>query len=316
MNEQIKQQIFDEIRAADRIVLTRHKRPDGDALGSTLGFAAVLRAAVDDILATQRDNGSFSCVPPELQPDDKGGDLWERKYVMLGLDRYADFAADDPAPVIASLKRQADAILREIGPNKGQSDIRKLGWSFNHIESSTLLEPMMRLYTRTQDPRYLAFAKYIIAMGGTDGRWDIFRQARDWTIPREIGGVYPKAYEMLSVFEGACEYYRTTGDSEILASIRNLFTMILEREMTLIGNGGGDQPFHPDVYGEAWGDTALEQTNPAIKRMMETCTGVTWPMRLGSTTGFAPACWTLGTTSQFQCGRMWTIGTSGSQRDW
>lgn len=45
MNEQIKQQIFDEIRAADRIVLTRHKRPDGDALGSTLGFAAVLRAA-------------------------------------------------------------------------------------------------------------------------------------------------------------------------------------------------------------------------------------------------------------------------------
>ena len=31
-------------------------------------LAAVLRAAVDDILATQRDNGSFSCVPPELQP--------------------------------------------------------------------------------------------------------------------------------------------------------------------------------------------------------------------------------------------------------
>ena len=237
---------------------------------------ARLDDAVKDILSTERADGSISCDAPEKRPDLKGGDLWERKYVMLGLDRYADFAADDPAPVIASLKRQADAILREIGPNKGQSDIRKLGWSFNHIESSTLLEPMMRLYNRTQDPRYLAFAKYIIAMGGTDGRWDIFRQARDWTIPREIGGVYPKAYEMLSVFEGACEYYRTTGDSEILASIRNLFTMILEREMTLIGNGGGDQPFHPDVYGEAWDDTALEQTNPAIKRMMETCTGVTW----------------------------------------
>jgi hypothetical protein len=74
----------------------------------------------------------------------------------------------------------------------------------------------------------------------------------DWTIPRDIGGVYPKAYEMLSVFEGACEYWRATGDPGVGASVRNLFTMILEREMTLVGNGGGDQPFHPDVYGEAF----------------------------------------------------------------
>ena len=237
---------------------------------------ARLDDAVRDILSTERPDGSISCDAPEARPVPKGGDLWERKYVMLGLDRYADFVADDPAPVVASLRRQADAILREIGPGEGQCDIRKLGWSFNHIESSTLLEPLMRLHVRTKDPRFLDFAKYIIARGGTDGRWDVFRQARDWTVPRDIGGVYPKAYEMLSLFEGACEYYRATGDAEMFASIRNLFTMILEREMTLVGNGGGDQPFHPDVYGEAWDDTAFEQTNPAIRRMMETCTGVTW----------------------------------------
>ena len=237
---------------------------------------ARIEDAVKDILSAQRPDGSISCDAPEKRPVPKGGDLWERKYVMLALDRYADFVADDPAPAVESLKRQADAILREIGPGEGQTDIRKLGWSLNHIESATLLEPMMRLYNRTHDGRYLDFAKYIVATGGTDGRWDIFRQARDWTIPRDIGGVYPKAYEMLSVFEGACEYWRATGDPGIGASVRNLFTMILEREMTLVGNGGGDQPFHPDVYGEAWDDTAFEQTNPAIRRMMETCTGVTW----------------------------------------
>ena len=96
------------------------------------------------------------------------GDLWERKYVMLALDRYADFVADDPAPAVESLKRQADAILREIGPGEGQTDIRKLGWSLNHIESATLLEPMMRLYNRTHDGRYLDFAKYIVDRFGTN----------------------------------------------------------------------------------------------------------------------------------------------------
>lgn len=37
-----------------------------------------------------------------------------------------------------------------------------------------------------------------------------------------------------------------------------------------------DQPYHPNVAGEAWGNTAYEQTNPNITRMMETCVGVTW----------------------------------------
>lgn len=33
---------------------------------------------------------------------------------------------------------------------------------------------------------------------------------------------------------------------------------------------------HPALHGEGCDYTALEQTNPAIRRMMETCAGVTW----------------------------------------
>lgn len=51
---------------------------------------------------------------------------------------------------------------------------------------------------------------------------------------------------------------------------------MIDHELTIIGNGGGDQPYHPNVRGEAWDNTAYEQTNPDIARMMETCTGVTW----------------------------------------
>ena len=56
---------------------------------------AILDLAVKDILATERENGSISCVPVERQPAGGDGvtkpdcgDLWERKYVMLGLEDY------------------------------------------------------------------------------------------------------------------------------------------------------------------------------------------------------------------------------------
>ena len=42
MNEQMKV-ILDKIKEYDRIVIFRHKRPDGDAIGSTLGLRGILR---------------------------------------------------------------------------------------------------------------------------------------------------------------------------------------------------------------------------------------------------------------------------------
>lgn len=44
-NEQIKRAILDKIKAYDRIILSRHIRPDGDAVGATLGLFHVLRAS-------------------------------------------------------------------------------------------------------------------------------------------------------------------------------------------------------------------------------------------------------------------------------
>ncbi|MDD3831411.1 MAG: bifunctional oligoribonuclease/PAP phosphatase NrnA [Clostridia bacterium] len=41
----IKQTIIDKIEAYDRIIISRHIRPDGDAVGSTMGLKAVLQAS-------------------------------------------------------------------------------------------------------------------------------------------------------------------------------------------------------------------------------------------------------------------------------
>ena len=232
-----------------------------------------MREAVAEILAAERPNGSISCSPPEAQPDGPGGDLWERKYVMLGLLEYYAQIDRDPV-VLASLRRQADAILAQVGPAP-KADVRDLGWSPNHVESSTLLEPFMRLHALTGEPRYLDFAKYLVECGGAKGS-DLVQMAFDNVPPHLMGGVYPKAYETTSYFEGLADYVRATGDGRVRRAVLNYFALVRDRELTIVGNGGADQPFHPRVCGEAWSDTAREQTNPDITRMMETCTGVTW----------------------------------------
>ena len=43
-NLAIKQQILDKIESYARIIISRHKRPDGDAIGSTMGLWHVLKA--------------------------------------------------------------------------------------------------------------------------------------------------------------------------------------------------------------------------------------------------------------------------------
>lgn len=241
---------------------------------------SILDKTVADLLTTQDANGSISCTPADKQPGSENGDLWERKYVMLGLEEYYAHVDSSPA-VLEALKWHADCIIAQVG-HAPKREITDLGWSATnigaepcHIESSTLLEPFMRLFNLTGEQRYLDFATYIVESGGTK-HYNLIELACANTPPYLMSGRYPKAYEMMSLFEGLVEYYRVTGDAKCRQAFLNLYNNIRTREITIIGNGGADRPFHPYVAGEAWGNTASEQTNPAITRMMETCVGVTW----------------------------------------
>ena len=241
---------------------------------------SILDKTVADLLSTHDANGCISCSPADKQPGSENGDLWERKYVMLGLEEYYAHVDSSPA-VLEALKRHADCIIAQVG-HAPKREITDLGWSATnigaepcHIESSTLLEPFMRLFNLTGEQRYLDFATYIVESGGTK-HYNLIELACANTPPYLMSGHYPKAYEMMSLFEGLVEYYRVTGDAKCRQAFLNLYNNIRTREITIIGNGGADRPFHPYVAGEAWGNTASEQTNPAITRMMETCVGVTW----------------------------------------
>ena len=239
----------------------------------------ILAATVADMLTTQQPNGSISCDRMDEQPGDKGGDIWERRYVMLGMLAYYDNVNADPK-VLECVKRQADCLLQQIGKDAGKKEIIDLGWSCIddeccHIESTAILECFTKLYARTQEKKYLDFAEYILASGGTK-HYNIFEQAHSHTPPHKMAGHYPKCYEMLCVFEGVVDYYRLTGKEYWRDCALRHYEDICKHEITILGSGGGNMPHHPRIAAEAWDNTAVEQTNPETTKIHETCTGVAW----------------------------------------
>lgn len=227
---------------------------------------------VYSLIGTMKPNGSISCTAVENQPGGTDGDIWERKYVLLALSQYYLDVDQDPK-VLDAMEKEAASVMTQIGPQTGVS-IKDFGWSDNHIESSTILEPIMRLYYITGKQEYLDYAAYIVDCGGGLGK-NMFQAVRDGDPLTSVGQPYPKAYEMTSLWEGLVEYYRATGDPVLLETIEKYFRSVKENEITIIGNGGADI-YWPKVCGEAWSNTAVEQTNPSVVRMMETCVGVTW----------------------------------------
>lgn len=234
---------------------------------------AMLVATTADLLTTVRPNGSIACDPPEQQPNKDGGDVWERKYIMLGLMAYYTYVDASPR-VLQTIEGVAHSVISQVGPSP-RRDILSLGWSPNGIESASILEAMMRLYELTGKKQYLDYAEYILSTGGAKG-YNIFAQILAGERPRNIAKGFPKAYEMTSVMNGVAEYYRVTHLEKWKRCISSYFDLIKKYELTIVGNGGGDQPYYPEWIGEAWDDTRLEQANPRMARMMETCIGAAW----------------------------------------
>ncbi len=246
-----------------------------------------LRAIVDeaarDMLSLQGADGCLSTCPVSTQPNgSNGSDLWERKYALMGLLAYYELTGSTEA---------LDACVRLVRYTNGQvgeppkTPVTKTGWAFAGIESASILEPVLRVWHITKDPAALELGTYIVESGCCD-RENIFEAIRAGKSPMEIGwnGVaeqsIAKAYEMMSCFEGLCEYHRATGDAEALETVKLFWNRVVEEEITLLGSGGADAPFNlgPGT-GEQWNRTKFEQTNPDIDLMMETCVTVYW-MRL------------------------------------
>lgn len=229
----------------------------------------ILRETVLDMLSCEDEYGRISSYSVDLEFD--GWDVWCRKYVLLGMQYFLEISDDDElnSKIVASMCRQVDYLISKIGKKSdGKKPITDTTNYWRGLNSSSLLEPIVRLYTITGEERYFDFAKYIVDVGATDVA-NIFDLAYENKLaPYEYPVV--KAYEMTSCFEGLLEFYRITGIERYKTALINYAEKMLETDFTVIGSSGCTH--------ELFDHSTARQADPSPEddeRMQETCVTVT-----------------------------------------
>ncbi len=230
---------------------------------------AVLEQTVREMLTVQDTDGRFSTYSKEKEFG--SWDLWGRKYILLGMQYFIEICYDDAlkAEITSAMCRHADYIISRIGrAEEGKRPITQAGFDpWQGLNSSSILEPFVRLYNLTGDKRYLDFAIYIVENGGIENG-DIFELAYE-------GRLYPyqypvvKAYEMMSCFEGLIELYRVTGIEKYRVAFENFVRLVAESDVTIIGCSGCTH--------ELFDNSSVRQANTVYEGIVqETCVTVTW----------------------------------------
>ena len=197
----------------------------------------ILTESVREIITCADENGRISSYGKHHEFD--GWDIWGRKYVLLGMQYYLEICEDDTLyeQVVQCMCAQLDYIMSKIGDKEdGKLPITKATRHWRGLNSSSLLEPVVRLYTMTGAQKYFDFAKYIVDIGGTSVA-NIFDLAyKNELYPYQ----YPitKAYELTSCFEGLLEFYRITKEEKYKIALINYADRVLESDFTVIGTAG------------------------------------------------------------------------------
>ena len=251
--------------------LSRYYQYSGDSI-----LLKTLETTVADIMSLQTPDGCISDTHSDLQP--YHSDIRDRKYTLLGLINTYESNGDEK--VLKSAMGLADHTLSMVGPapkvrivhtsfnsSPGNPD----GW-FYGIESSTILEPIMRLYRLTGKKEYLEFARYIVEDEGCTSTGNIFDEMLEGKDAMDLVlGKACHAYSITSCFEGVMEYYRMTGNEKWKNASMKLYENILDKELAVIGTYCGLGP----GGNENFCHSALHQTY-SRRQGLEACSAPRW----------------------------------------
>ena len=287
-------------------------------LESQVGVGETLQSkierGIERILSSQEECGYIGNYPDALRCDD-GWDVWGMKYTMMGLLHYYDLAKaretvgdkssrkdnstlqlqlKTPTKILDACRRLCDYVIAEIGPNgrRGRELWQTGNWS--GYASSSILEPVVWLYRRTKDKKYLDFASYIVkGMSEPESGPRLVDLALKGVSvadrngygnkPDAHGGYVSKhnrwkAYEMMSCYQGLLEYVEVVKNENStlqlqLESPTNLLQAaimtaedIIKEEINLAGGCASS---------EAWFHGAKKQHLPYV-HLQETCVTTTW----------------------------------------
>ena len=258
---------------------------------------ASIDRGIDRIFASQEPNGYIGNYPDELRCGE-GWDVWGMKYTLMGLLHYYDgtrsrseVEVEKGNRALEACKKLCDYVIREIGPGgkRGRELWQTGNWS--GYASSSILEPVVWLYRRTSEKKYLDFAAYIVkgmtepesgprlldlALNGVS----VADRNGYGNKPETHGGYVMKhnrwkSYEMMSCYQGLLDFVQVKSEELRVKSFKDdpLFTAavktaedIVKEEINLAGGC---------ACSEAWFHGARKQHLP-YTRLQETCVTTTW----------------------------------------
>ena len=191
-----------------------------------------IAASVRAIIALQEPDGYIGNYAPEDRYT-RGWDVWGTKYTLMGLLHYYDgvecqnaggpriVAAADASlaqEALEAAKRLCDCLIAARGSEGRLGPDLRLTGMYGGMPSLSVLEPVVWLYRRTKEERYLAFADHIVRQMTEfpDGP-QLVKLAGVPVADRRFGEVNPfhawnpehaltKAYEMMSCYQGLVDY--------------------------------------------------------------------------------------------------------------
>ena len=202
----------------------------------------------DGYLGSYADKTLVSIADPEKTRSiycwESVWNIWNRKYAMWGM--LEAWRATGDGAILGSVRRQADQLVSMLG-GLGLR-LRDTGTGgMNGLPSMSVLKPIVLLHEATGDPRYLGFARGIVADWDRDDGAppNLLRNAfrpgplREWYPHPEN---WAKCYELMSCLEGLLEYHRATGDAACLAAVRAIRDNLAATELNPLGSVGfGDK---------------------------------------------------------------------------
>ena len=217
-----------------------------------------IRRSAGRVIATQDDDGYIGTyknadfvLSPDVNETEKlvgwkcnwCWNIWCRKYTLWGLLECHDLLGDEN--ILDACRKMADHLIAQL--DRLGLELRATG-TFNGLPSGSIIKPMLSLYRKTGDSKYLDLCI------STAENWD----RDDGAIPNLIANArsgkpihewYPnselwaKAYEMMSCLDGLVELYRVTGTRKYLDCVMQLQKSLAENELNVLFSVGYNDIF-------------------------------------------------------------------------
>lgn len=214
-----------------------------------------------ELISCQEPDGYLGTYVPEKRFGlFKGADwdVWSHKYNMIGLLTYYQYTGNEAA--LAACRKMGDLLIATF-PAK-----RSIIAAGTHVgmAATSILEPVVRLYALTGEPRYLDFARYIVKSWDEEkGPKIIATLLKEKSVAKVANA---KTYEMMSNLVGLCELARVTGDRNLLQPVEIAWRDIVARQRYITGAASYKEHFHND----------FDLPNDPKSNVGECCVTTTW----------------------------------------